>query len=108
MGLLGLIRLSFSPSQPLEMGGGVGGVGQRVVGRCLWRPNGQAFPHHRAISQSYPDFHFGSWCIGAGMEDRREASLAAAKATFPLRTSPSPAHNSPDFLLRKYSEEGEK
>ena len=45
---------------------------------------------------------------GAGMEDRKEASLAAAKATFPLRTSSSPAHNSPDFLLRKYSEEGEK
>ena len=106
MGLLGLIRLSFSPSQPLV----VGGVGGWTEGgwETPLRPNGQAFPHHRAMSQSYPDFHFGSWCIGAGMEDRREASLAAAKATFPLRTSPSPAHNSPDFLLRKYSQEGEK
>ena len=27
MGLLGLIRLSFSPSQPLEMGGVAGGGG---------------------------------------------------------------------------------
>ena len=65
VGLLGLIGLSFSPSQPPGAGGG-GGGGERVVGRLLWRPNGQAVPHHRAMSQSYPDCHFGSWCMGQG------------------------------------------